>query len=972
MSPASSMRGVGDIGARGLDAEDARLRPGDAHRHRGGAASRRLRLHQGLPRRAAAARRQDHPDLGRHQPDPPPVDRPQFHRALDDRNNPHGRRLRAAARWARASPSSPRAPDFAPSSYDIERRRARRARAADRGFLREIRRARQAHRRRVATHPRRLTGDDDGSRRARRLRPRHRGHLRGSAGQATRCSRASTRSARRTTHLRVQHLDSVDHRDRRRLRAAPDRVRRHAFLPAGAADEAGRDVAGPYDLEATLRRRLALVRDAAASSRSRRRTSPASSSMRCWCRSTTMPSARSRPASRRPPISTARLSAAWAITMGPLELIDLIGLDTQIRLCEAFYGRDARSARRARRRCCAAWSRPASSAANPGAASIAYDGGAMFGGVTMRYADPSHGASRSFPARARAARRCGDGATATIALLIGAEAGAALARLAEPARYRAILVELGSECLAVTSATTRRAPTCSGFARFRLGDDRAVRSRRAGAPARHLGRRHRRRARDFSTAPSSQIALCSDLAGRIIDRLVRPYFNAALQTARRGAGDGRRSRPDGAARARLSRRAHRADGAQRPRASFRCIARRSSTPMATPAYAPARRARVAMERRRRGRNDHASRSTASPCSISRPAAGAAGDLAARRGGRRGDQDRAPRPRRRDARLCAQVGRDSVNFALLNRGKRSIALDLKSTRRLARARPLLRRADVLVEQFRARRDGAARAWATTRSREINPRLIYCSITGYGQTGPRAQDAGHDLNYLGDTGMLVLSAGAMARRIVPPALIADIGGGAYPAVINILLALQRRARRARAAGSTSSMSDNLFTFMYWAIGNGLAAGAWPRPAASWSPAARRATGSTAPPTNASWPRRRSRTSSGPISATRSRCRPLARRPRDPAATIAAVAAAIARADRRRMAAPLRRQGCVLRHRRHHRRGAARSAFRFARPLRLGRHQRRGPRHRHADADRARVSGAAGRPGRARPRRGQCDAR
>ena len=56
-----------------------------------------------------------------------------------------------------------------------------------------------------------------------------------------------------------------------------------------------------------------------------------------------------------------------------------------------------------------------------------------------------------------------------------------------------------------------------------------------------------------------------------------------------------------------------------------------------------------------------------------------------------------------------------------------------------------------------------------------KLIYCSITGYGQTGPRAGEAGHDLNYIGHTGLLALNPGPPDRPVVPPALIADIAGG-----------------------------------------------------------------------------------------------------------------------------------------------------------------------------------------------------
>ena len=178
------------------------------------------------------------------------------------------------------------------------------------------------------------------------------------------------------------------------------------------------------------------------------------------------------------------------------------------------------------------------------------------------------------------------------------------------------------------------------------------------------------------------------------------------------------------------------------------------------------------------------------------------------------------------RYTPKFGGDSVNFALLNRGKRSIAIDLKEPGALARLDPLLRRADVVVEQFRPgvmERLGLGYA----QLKAINPRLVYCAITGYGSGGPRAQDAGHDLNYLADTGMLCSSAGADGTPVLPPALIADIGGGAYPAVINILLALQRRAATGEGCRLDVSMSDNLFAFMYWAMGNGQVAGAWPRP-------------------------------------------------------------------------------------------------------------------------------------------------
>jgi crotonobetainyl-CoA:carnitine CoA-transferase CaiB-like acyl-CoA transferase len=176
-----------------------------------------------------------------------------------------------------------------------------------------------------------------------------------------------------------------------------------------------------------------------------------------------------------------------------------------------------------------------------------------------------------------------------------------------------------------------------------------------------------------------------------------------------------------------------------------------------------------------------------------------------------------------------VGPDSVNFALLNRGKRSIAIDLKDGPSLQRLMPLLREADVVVEQFRPGvMDRLGLGYETLSG--INPGLIYCAITGYGQHGPRAAVAAHDLNYIAESGMLSLAAGNDGAPVVPPALIADIAGGAYPAVMNILLALRQREHDGKGCKLDISMSDNLFTFLYWALGQGEAAGAWPGPADS----------------------------------------------------------------------------------------------------------------------------------------------
>jgi alpha-methylacyl-CoA racemase len=172
---------------------------------------------------------------------------------------------------------------------------------------------------------------------------------------------------------------------------------------------------------------------------------------------------------------------------------------------------------------------------------------------------------------------------------------------------------------------------------------------------------------------------------------------------------------------------------------------------------------------------------------------------------------------------APWGRDSVYFALLNRGKKSVALDLKKAADRQALAPLLARADVIVEQFRPGvmdRLGLGPADIAA----VNPKAIYCSITGYGQTGPARDVAGHDLNYIGDAGLLALSIGPPEAPVVPPALIADIAGGAYPAMMNILLALRERDRTGRGRRLDIAMTDNLFPFLFWALGDGLASGHW----------------------------------------------------------------------------------------------------------------------------------------------------
>ncbi|WP_236731972.1 CaiB/BaiF CoA transferase family protein [Mycolicibacterium peregrinum] len=124
-----------------------------------------------------------------------------------------------------------------------------------------------------------------------------------------------------------------------------------------------------------------------------------------------------------------------------------------------------------------------------------------------------------------------------------------------------------------------------------------------------------------------------------------------------------------------------------------------------------------------------------------------------------------------------------------RGRQLIAADLKNADDLERVRELIDSADVLVEGFRpgvTERLGLGPDECCGR----NPRLVYARVTGWGQTGPRAQQAGHDINYIGLTGVLH-AMGAPDRPPAPPLnLVGDYGGGSMSAVVGVLAALVER--------------------------------------------------------------------------------------------------------------------------------------------------------------------------------------
>jgi crotonobetainyl-CoA:carnitine CoA-transferase CaiB-like acyl-CoA transferase len=182
------------------------------------------------------------------------------------------------------------------------------------------------------------------------------------------------------------------------------------------------------------------------------------------------------------------------------------------------------------------------------------------------------------------------------------------------------------------------------------------------------------------------------------------------------------------------------------------------------------------------------------------------------------------------RFPPMVDGDSAAFLMLNRGKKSMALDLKNDTDRAKLIPLIKRADILVEQFRP---GvmARLGLGYEEVHAINSRLIYCSISGYGQSGPRVHEAGHDINYIGNTGLLDLQPGPADGPVVPPMLAADIAGGSFPAVINILLALRARDQSGQGCCIDIAMTDAMFTFTWAALALGAATGRFPKPGELW---------------------------------------------------------------------------------------------------------------------------------------------
>jgi crotonobetainyl-CoA:carnitine CoA-transferase CaiB-like acyl-CoA transferase len=168
-----------------------------------------------------------------------------------------------------------------------------------------------------------------------------------------------------------------------------------------------------------------------------------------------------------------------------------------------------------------------------------------------------------------------------------------------------------------------------------------------------------------------------------------------------------------------------------------------------------------------------------------------------------------------------VGQASGAFHALNRNKRSLALDLARPEGRDAFLRLAEHSDAVVESFRPgvlARLGLS--WETLHAR--CPRLVLCSITGYGQDGPYAHRAGHDLDYTAFSGVLALN-GPPEAPVPLGVQAADLGGGAWPAVAGILAALVGRSSGGEGVHVDVSMTEGALALLAMPLGMGWARGA-----------------------------------------------------------------------------------------------------------------------------------------------------
>jgi len=150
------------------------------------------------------------------------------------------------------------------------------------------------------------------------------------------------------------------------------------------------------------------------------------------------------------------------------------------------------------------------------------------------------------------------------------------------------------------------------------------------------------------------------------------------------------------------------------------------------------------------------------------------------------------------------------FLLLNRNKKSLSLNLKHEAGKAVFRRLVETADVLLESFRPGvMNRLGLGWEALRA--INPGLVYCAVTGYGQDGPYRDLVGHDINYMGYAGALSLTGPRGGPPLMPGVQVADLGGGALLAAFAMAAALFQRRATGRGQFVDAAMTDGVVSWL-----------------------------------------------------------------------------------------------------------------------------------------------------------------
>lgn len=165
-------------------------------------------------------------------------------------------------------------------------------------------------------------------------------------------------------------------------------------------------------------------------------------------------------------------------------------------------------------------------------------------------------------------------------------------------------------------------------------------------------------------------------------------------------------------------------------------------------------------------------------------------------------------------LGTGTGEDSAYFRMINRNKQGLKLDLKKPEGVEIFLRLARAADVIVESFRPGVvDKLGIGYATVAA--LNPKIAYCSISGYGQDGPYRDLAGHDINYLGYAGVLEQIGVEGSQPAIPNFQIADLLGGALTGVMGILAAVVEAQRTGKGRYIDVSMTDSVLAHTYFAM-------------------------------------------------------------------------------------------------------------------------------------------------------------